>query len=71
MLWERTASKKLAKALREAGAPKEMISLAAQGYYGDFTSPLATPISQLVSDCREEGLESVAIRAINGEFDGK
>lgn len=68
--WERTASKKLCNALRKAGASEEMISLAAQGYYGDFTSPLATPILQLISDCRAEGLESVAKMAMKGDFDG-
>lgn len=71
MKWERTASKRLCNALRKPGASKEMISVAARGYYGDFTSPLATPIMQLVEDCRAEGLESIAQMAMNGEFDGK
>jgi hypothetical protein len=40
---------KLAAALREVGLNK-MADKAAEGYYHDFLSPLATPTMQLVND---------------------
>jgi hypothetical protein len=65
-----TPNEKLVAALREAGAPIQMIDRAAAGYYGDFTSSLAFPITELVNDCMALGLTAVADRARNGEFDG-
>jgi hypothetical protein len=65
-----TPAQRLAKALREAGASGAMIDRAESGYYGDFTSPLTFPITQLVKDARTEGLEGIARRAMQGEFDG-
>jgi hypothetical protein len=62
--------KKLAAALRAAGASQYMISKAADGYYGDLTSPLAFPITQLVKDALALGLNDIARRAMDGEFDG-
>jgi hypothetical protein len=61
---------RLTAALREAAAPQAMIERAANGYYGDFTSPLPFPISQLVKDARAAGLDDIARRAMDGEFDG-
>lgn len=43
---------------------------AREGYYGDFSSPLAMPITQLVIDCKAKGYDAIAQRAMNGEFDG-
>jgi hypothetical protein len=63
-------NERLVIALREAGAPLQMIDRAAAGYYGDFTSMLAFPITELVNDCMALGLTAVADRARNGEFDG-
>lgn len=42
---------------------------AQKGYYHDFESPLATPKIQLVSDLRGVGLQDLAKRVIDGEFD--
>lgn len=61
---------KLTADLRAAGASEAMIMKAADGYYGDFTSPLAFPITQLVADARAEGLEMIALGAMDGEYDG-
>jgi hypothetical protein len=61
---------KLALALKEAGAPENFIKRAEAGYYDDFESPLATAIIQLVTDLRVAGLDKLAQRAIDGEFDG-
>ena len=63
-------STRLTEALREANAPPDLIRKAEAGYYGDFTSPLATPIMQLVEDCRIHGLVALVERAMGGEFDG-
>jgi hypothetical protein len=65
-----TPSEKLAAALREAGAPADMIKKAEDGYYGDFTSPLGFPIKALVNDAMTHGLTGIADRARAGEFDG-
>jgi hypothetical protein len=62
-------TERLAKVLEAAQAPAEMIARARDGYYDDYKSELATPIPQLVNDCREAGLNDIAQRAIDGEFD--
>lgn len=62
---------KLAAELNKAGLGK-MALLAAQGYYHDFLSPLATPCLQLAADLAAAGTpEALALRArhLNGEFD--
>lgn len=63
-------TERLALALEQAGAPPYMIERARNGYYDDYTSPLAGPIMQLVADARAEGLSRIAERAADGEFDG-
>lgn len=60
---------KLAKALKEANAPKWMIDRALIGYYDDFEGTIAMPIVVLVNDCHDNGLEDIADRAKDGEFD--
>lgn len=65
------AAVRLVGALTDANAPTDMIAKAANGYYGDFTSQLATPIWQLVADAREAGLDVIAKQAMNGDFDGR
>jgi hypothetical protein len=65
------AKDRLAEALIEAGATDIMVNDARRGRYADFESESATPISDLVRDCRLYGLDNVAIRAINGDFDGE
>lgn len=61
-------TEKLAKALEEANAPEYMISRARSGYYDDFKSDLAAPISTLIADLRGLGLNDLAERAMNDEF---
>ena len=65
----RMAREKLAQALHAVG-DFAMEQRSREGYYGDFTSPLATPITQLVMDCKAKGYDAIAIRAMEGEFDG-
>jgi hypothetical protein len=60
---------KLAKALTEAGASPAMIEDAKSGRYDDFESDSATPIMDLVRDCRAAGLNDIAKQAMNGAFD--
>lgn len=64
------AAERLAQALHSEGL-FEMEKNARAGYYGDFTSPLATPIMQLVSDLNARDKPELARRAMEGEFDGK
>jgi hypothetical protein len=64
------ASERLAEALHAEGL-LDMEEKARAGYYGDFTSPLATPIVQLVMDLNAKGAIVLAKRAINGAFDGE
>lgn len=65
------AKEKLADALTKAGAPEIMVDAAKRGRYGDFESDSATPIMDLVRDCRAAGLDGIAQRAMDGEFDGE
>ena len=62
-------TKKLAVELEKAGAPQDMIQAARDGYYDDYLSDLATPIHQLVKDATKHGLNEIAERAKDGEFD--
>ena len=59
---------RLAAELNKAGLGN-MALLAAQGYYDDWESSLATPIVQLVTDLRAAGAHAFAQRVMNGEFD--
>lgn len=65
-----TTADRLAAALVEAGAPRAMVDKARRGYYDDYRSEHAFPVSQLVTDARRKGLEDIARRAADGEFDG-
>jgi hypothetical protein len=65
----RDTAEYLAAALRSAGAPDDMIDKARDGYYDDYRSPLATPITQLVGDAVSFGLAEIAERARRGDFD--
>lgn len=64
------ASERLAQALHAKGL-FDMEDKARDGYYGDFTSPLAMPINQLVSDLCDAGADDLAEQAKEGEFDGE
>ncbi len=62
---------KLAAALREIGLD-EMAAKAAQGYYDDYESPLATPCLQLLADLsksHKRDARELAKRVKDGEFD--
>lgn len=64
---------RLAAAIREAATEprhERLAKRAEEGYYDDFLSPLATPITQLVRDAAQMGLHGIAERARSGEFDG-
>ena len=56
-------------ALIGAGAPSEMVDRARRGEYDDFESDSTPPIADLVAHARAAGLESIARRAREGEFD--
>lgn len=66
---ETPTTERLAVELVKAGAPPAMIERARAGYYDDYKSELAMPISQLVADARAAGLPIIAERASAGEFD--
>ena len=63
------AKEKLAQALTKAGAAADMVDAAERGEYDDFESQSATPIMDLVRDARRAGLDEIAKRAMNGDFD--
>jgi hypothetical protein len=64
-------TERLARALEVANDSRlaQMIERARDGYYDDYKSKLATPITQLIHDLRSLGLEALARRAMDGEFD--
>ena len=64
-----STKERLVTALEANNAPDWMMTNARNGVYDDFESDSATPIGQLVADCRSAGLDGLADRAINGEFD--
>jgi hypothetical protein len=64
-----SAKEKLTEALMRANAPVEMVKDASRGRYDDFESDSATPIMDLVRDSRAAGLDDIAQRAMNGDFD--
>jgi len=61
---------KLARDLRQAGAPSDMVSKATQGYYDDYESDLTFPLTQLIKDCEKVGLAQIAHGARSGKYDG-
>ena len=65
-----STKERLAQELTKAHAPAFMIAKAKAGEYDDFQSSSATPINDLVRDCRKAGLNDLASRAMNGNFDG-
>ena len=46
-----------------------MAKRAEEGYYGDFTSPLATPKLDLIAACKRYGLDDIVQRVMDGDFD--
>lgn len=61
---------RFAQDLERVGAPEQMIEWAKNGFYDDYESVTATPIIQLVVDCDALGLNEIADKARNGEYDG-
>lgn len=59
----------LARVLADHDAPAYMVSLAADGHYDDYASPLAMPEMQLLADARANDLEAVAVLVVAGAFD--
>lgn len=43
---------------------------AREGYWGDFTSPLAMPQSELYALAKDKGYERIAAGVLEGKFDG-
>jgi hypothetical protein len=70
---ETPTTDRLARALKAAGAPAAMVNRAASGYYDDYRSPLAFPITQLVCDLRAlpqtGAIAALAAKAMEGGFD--
>lgn len=64
-----STKERLVTALTEADAPQSMINKARAGYYDDFESTIATPIQSLIQDLRAAGLNELAARAMDGDFD--
>lgn len=60
---------KLTMDLIHAKAPQWMIDKAKAGQYDDYKSDSATPIVDLVNECNANGLGSMALKAIHGEYD--
>lgn len=65
-------TERLAQALEAANDPKLalMIVRARDGYYDDYKSDIAAPITNLVWDLEQAGHPELAQRAKDGEFDG-
>jgi hypothetical protein len=63
-------TEKLAMAMEQAGAPISMINRARAGVYDHFKSKSVVPIIDLIEDLWAAGLDDLAKRAINCEFDG-
>ena len=64
-----STKEKLAQVLHAAGL-FTMEAKARSGYYDDFESPIAAPITRLIFDLRAAGKYNLATRAMNGEWDG-
>lgn len=58
----------LVKDLLELNAPSEIISKAKSNQYHDYKSDSATPILDLVNDCRKAGLSEIAEKAKQGVY---
>ena len=54
----------------KAAAIEMMLSRAKTGFYGDFTSPIATPKLRLIRDAEGLGLKNIAANTMGGKYDG-
>lgn len=64
-----SATQRLAVELLNAHAPKELIAEVLRFTYHDFKSPLGAPKMALVGRLQGEGLDALALRVRQGEFD--
>jgi hypothetical protein len=62
-------ARRLARALREAGAPTGMVTAALAGHYDEQDSDLEYPTLQLLTDLDAAGMAGFAARVESGEFD--
>lgn len=51
-------------------AVEMMLSRARTGFYGDFTSPIATPKLRLIMDAKGLHLNDIASKTMEGKYDG-
>jgi len=63
------STRELIKVLQDADAPREFIDRARRGDFHDFKSQSATPINDLIAVCHKYGLNEIAQKAMEGEFD--
>lgn len=62
-------ARRLAAALREAGAPQGVVAAALAGHYDEYTSELEHPTLQLLDDLDAAGMAAFRVRVAAGEFD--
>jgi hypothetical protein len=62
-------ARRLARALREAGAPTGVVAAALAGRYDEWVSDLEFPTLQLIDDLTAAGMTAFAARVESGEFD--
>lgn len=60
---------RLVAALKESGAPADLVLRAVGGAFHDYKSDSATPIVDLMRECERRGLYKVARLARDGAFD--
>jgi len=63
------SQEQLARDLKSAGAPDELISRVGAGIYHDYVSPHPMPKHKLVADAEAHGLREIAQRAKRGDYD--
>ncbi len=62
-------ARRLAAALREAGAPQGVVAGALAGVYDEYASDLEHPTLQLLADLATAGMAGFRVRVEAGEFD--
>ena len=63
------SQERLARDIRDAGGPDDMIARVGAGIYHDYVSVLPMPKQQLVADAKSYELEEIARRAKEGRYD--
>lgn len=62
-------ARRLARALREAGAPHGVVAAALAGHYDDNVSSEEFPTLHLIDDLTAAGMTAMVVRVEAGEFD--